>query len=111
MAKDTYNYNQMYNDNMNTQQQIIDKQDTILDDISYEIKNLKQVAIHIGNEVDEQDVLLDDLHENTENAKNRVDNSNKKIDKIMRLSENKYTITIVILIIILIIMIIIYFTK
>jgi len=105
MTKHTYNYN------MNTQQQIIDKQDIILDDISSEIKNIKEVAIHIGNEVDEQDVLLDDLHENTENTKIRVDNSNKKIDKLTILSENKYTITIVILLILVVLLIIIYFTK
>ena len=101
-----HNYNNIY-----TQQQIIDKQDLMLDNLNDEMKNLKEIALHIGNEVDEQDVLLSDLSENTENANIRVNNSNKKIDKLMILSENKYTITIIVLIIILIIMIIIYFTK
>ena len=78
---------------METQQQIIDKQDLILDNLNDEMKNLKEIALHIGNEVDEQDVLLNDLSENTENANIRVNNSNKKIDKLMILSENKCTVS------------------
>jgi hypothetical protein len=96
---------------MNTQQQIIDKQDVILDDISSEIKNLKHIAIHIGNEVDEHNVLLDDYNDDLDNTNKRLNQTNKKIDKLTILSENKHTITIVVLIIILIIMIIFYFTK
>jgi len=104
-------YNNIYNDNMLKQEEIIEKQDEMLDSLHNQVRNLKNIAIHIGDEVDEQDVLLNDLSENTENANIRVNNSNKKIDKLMILSKNKYTITITILIIIIIIMTIIYFTK
>ena len=77
----------------NKQQEIIEKQDLMLDNLNDEMKNLKEIALHIGNEVDEQDVLLNDLSENTENANIRVNNSNKKIDKLMILSENKCTVS------------------
>lgn len=106
-----YDYNKIYNDNMETQQLIIEKQDIILDSLHDEMTNLKEIALNIGNEVDDQDRLLNDLSENTTNANIRVNNSNKKIDKIMILSKNKYTITIITLIIIIIILIIVYFSK
>ena len=77
----------------NKQQEIIEKQDLMLDNLNDEMKNLKEIALHIGNEVDEQDVLLNDLSENTENANIRVNNSNKKIDKLMILSQNKCTVS------------------
>ena len=73
----------------NKQQEIIEKQDLMLDNLNDEMKNLKEIALHIGNEVDEQDVLLNDLSENTENANIRVNNSNKKIDKLVGYPLNK----------------------
>ena len=37
----------------NKQQEIIEKQDLMLDNLNDEMKNLKEIALHIGNEVDE----------------------------------------------------------
>jgi t-SNARE complex subunit (syntaxin) len=101
----------MYNKIQQEQENKINEQDEMLDVLNDEVKKIKFISITIGDEMDEQNVLLDDMNDNVDNTNHRLNNANKKIDKIMEIAKNKYTCIIVFLIIILIIMIIIYFTH
>lgn len=92
------------------QQEEIEKQDEMLDDISYEITKLKDISIIIGTEVDEHNALLDEANTRVAETNLRLDNTNKKIDRIIKLSKDKYCWLISILLIILVVLIVIYFS-
>ena len=104
-------HNDIIYEQIKHQNKTLGEQDLILEDISLEVNNLEHISIHIGNELDEHNQLLDNMNNDIDNTNIRLNNANKKIDIITRISENKYTLTIVFLIIILIIMIVIYFSK
>ena len=101
----------MYNKIQQEQENIINEQDEMLDVLNDRVKEIKFIAINIGDEFDEQNVLLDDMNNNMDNTNHILNNTNKRIDKIISLAKNKYTCFIIILIIILVIIIMIYFTH
>lgn len=103
------NYNKIYNDKMQKQTLELAKQDELLEEISIELQTTKNIALLMGTETDEQNNLLSDFNNDLTITNTRLNNSNKKIDILMTISRNKYTLAIVILIIIVIIMIIVYF--
>jgi hypothetical protein len=95
---------------MQKQQNEMDKQDEMIDMLSGEITKIKYIAIAINDETDEQNVLLDDMNNTVANTNTRLNNTNKKIDKLMSIVNNKYTCLIVVLIIILVVLMILYFS-
>lgn len=104
-----YTENQQYN--------LIKMQDEHLDEISTRLTSLNQVAKHIGNEVDEQNNIIQNIDNNVDIAQSGIDQSNRLINKINRITKckccnlcnwNIFVILLLIVIAIALLLVIIY---
>ncbi|CAO1342810.1 unnamed protein product, partial [Diamesa serratosioi] len=70
------------------QQRMLQNQDEQLDVLSDSIGTLKTVSRQIGVEIDEQAVMLDDFGNELENTDSKLDNTMKKVAKVLHISNN-----------------------
>lgn len=87
------------------QTQIMQEQDSSLDNLSYSIGRQRELSIHIGNELDEHGELLDDMTGMVDHSATRLDKARSNLTNFSRKArENSHLFTIVMLIILLILL-------
>ncbi|KRT80824.1 hypothetical protein AMK59_5725, partial [Oryctes borbonicus] len=77
------------NDTLTQQQYMARQQDEQLEAIGDSLGSLKTVSRHIGAELDEQAVMLDEFGTDLENTDSRLDNTMKKVAKVLRISNDR----------------------
>ncbi|XP_076436254.1 syntaxin-6-like [Babylonia areolata] len=103
--------NQEYmDDTLQQQQSLMAAQDDQLDMIGTSVGVLKNMSHHIGNELEEQNAMLDDFRQDMDHTETRLDQTMKKMAKVMHMSnDRRQWMAILALVIILIIVIILFF--
>lgn len=88
--------------------QILQDQDSQLDQLGESIGRQHQLSIQIGDELEGQVALLDDVDEHVDRHQGRLNNARRRLDKIRRKAGDNWSMmTIVGLIIVLVILIVI----
>ncbi|XP_064650310.1 syntaxin-6-like [Lineus longissimus] len=103
--------NQKFIEDTHQQQaMMIRQQDETLDMVGTSVTVLKDMSHRIGTEVDEQAVMLDEFSGEMDRTESKLDQTMKKVAKVLHMSNDKRQwIAIVALIIILIIVLILFF--
>ncbi|KAH8696435.1 putative SNARE complex subunit [Talaromyces proteolyticus] len=89
-------------------QQVLQEQDSHLDQLGESIGRQHQLSIQIGDELEGQVALLDDVDNHVDRHQGRIDTARRRLDKIRRKAGDNWSLmTIVGLIIVLVILIVI----
>jgi hypothetical protein len=93
---------------METQQQqfIMREQDQQMDGVLSTVRNLKEMAHTIGDEVDDQMGLLDDVDERTDRTSGRLQQAQKRVDAVVKELQSGGMCTMICLIVVLFILLI-----
>nr|KAG5699861.1 hypothetical protein BaRGS_034635 [Batillaria attramentaria] len=85
-------------------------QDDHLDMIGSSVGVLKNMSHHIGNELEDQNVMLDDFRHDMDHTETRLDQTMKKMAKVMHMSnDRRQWCAIGVLLVVLILVIILFF--
>ncbi|XP_070176413.1 syntaxin-6-like [Littorina saxatilis] len=103
--------NQSYmDDTMQQQQLLIRSQDDQLDMIGSSVGVLKNMSHQIGNELEDQNVMLDDFRTDMDHTETRLDQTMKKMAKVMHMSnDRRQWCAIVVLLVVLLVVVILFF--
>ncbi len=92
-------YQRMTSDQFN---EIIDKENIMLDQISMQVANIKHHSLKIGDTLDEDNQILDNITIQVDNNVTRVNKTTNRIQEmIYKVSGNKFIIIVIIMIIII----------
>ncbi|XP_017836137.1 syntaxin-6 [Drosophila busckii] len=91
------------------QQRMIQGQDEQLDMISDSIGTLKTVSRQIGVELDEQAVMLDDFGNEFDTTESKLDNTMKKVAKVLHMNNDKRQWAAILILSVLLLFVIILF--
>lgn len=69
---------------------LIQQQDTQLDTVMGTVRNMKEVAITIGQEIDDQVGLLDEINKDVDNTQGRLDSALSRVKNILKKSQGTY---------------------
>lgn len=89
------------------QQQIMREQDYALEGVHSTVRNLREIAITIGDEVDDQRVLLEDLDDHVDTTQDRLQLAMKRLNAVLAELRKGGTFTIICLIVVLVILLIV----
>ncbi|XP_062515032.1 syntaxin-6-like [Corticium candelabrum] len=93
------------------QQQMINQQDEQLDVVGQSVGVLKQMGEQIGDELEEQAVMLDDLDNDMDRTDNKLKGVMRKVDRALKLSDDKKQCCVILVLVIIIVVIVILFTA
>ncbi|KAK7487292.1 hypothetical protein BaRGS_00021520 [Batillaria attramentaria] len=97
-------------DTLQQQQLLMTAQDDHLDMIGSSVGVLKNMSHHIGNELEDQNVMLDDFRHDMDHTETRLDQTMKKMAKVMHMSnDRRQWCAIGVLLVVLILVIILFF--
>ncbi|KAI9033343.1 syntaxin 6, N-terminal-domain-containing protein [Hyaloraphidium curvatum] len=89
------------------QQVIMREQDRELDQVAHTVRNLREIAVTIGDEVEDQKVLLDDVDERVDRTQGRMQLAQKRMNAVLAELRKGGTCTIVCLITVLLILLVV----
>ncbi|XP_074653794.1 syntaxin-6-like [Tubulanus polymorphus] len=97
-------------DTQQQQQMMMNHQDEHLNMIGTSVTVLKDMSHRIGGELDEQAVMLDDFSTEMDHTESRLDQTMKKMAKVLHMSnDRRQWIAIAVLVVILIIVLVLFF--
>jgi t-SNARE syntaxin family protein len=83
-------------DEQQRQQEIMQEQDLQLEEVHHTVRNLREQAGVMGDELEDQDQLLEEVHDMTDRVGGKLKSGLKRVNWVMRNNEGKppdYTIT------------------
>lgn len=96
-------------DQYQQQQLMMDSQDDQIQLVGHSVGVLKTMSQRIGDELDEQNVLLDDLGHEVDMTDSRLQQTLQKIEKVLRLSDDKKQTYVLIGLIVILVVIVVLF--